>query len=460
MEKILKNVDVGLIRNTNPFMYTEYPHKRYWSKEFGSKEFQTVLKSWHTNGETPPTMLYIHIPFCEQFCWFCTCSMKVTKNYQRIKNYIELLYLEIDLLQDFFIQNGIRFNIREIHLGGGSPTLLREEEFDKLIEKIGSIVDLKNLGEFSIEIDPRKVDKDRMQYYHQKGINRISFGLQDFDLNVQKAINRIQPPELIENLLTPEIRKLFKNGVSFDIICGLPLQTEKSIRETFERIVKISPDRICLNFLHYVPEFAKHQTIMADGCDGRPSQLPDMYERKDLFVEALGILLEGGYIRTGYDHFAKPTDSLSGTMEDRTMHWNALGVTPGVCHDVIGLGTSSISTIGDYYIQNFYEVPSYKGAVMNEVFPVYRGYGLDRDDIIRRDIIRTLRNFFFLDCSDIERRYDIEFKEYFEDELSALADFVKDELVEIRDDTIIITELGHQFANLVCRVFDAYEGLF
>ncbi len=442
--------------NTTGFMYTEYPHKSFWSPEFGEEGFKTALKNVFSRGKTAPLLLYVHIPFCEQLCWFCTCHMLITREYEKVKNYLGWLYREIDLLRAFFEEHSIQPNFREVHLGGGSPTFVDEKDFDELIEKLRSIADIGRLDEFSLEIDPRKVDKDRMRYYRSQGINRISFGVQDFDLEVQKAINRVQPAELIENLITPEIRNRFSHGVNFDLICGLPKQTPETIRKTCERAIQMSPDRICLNYLHYSPQFAPHQQIMWDGRQGRPSQLPDFFERKMIFLEALDVLTKNGYVRTGYDHFAKPTDAVAKAMQEGRMKWNALGVTAGRYSDVIGIGVHSYSTLGESYAQSFYELLDYQEALAKGSFPVFRGHHLSRDDVIRRTVIHTLRNFFFLDFREIEERYDIVFKEYFKEELVTLEEFVKDEIVELADGSITITELGHQFANLVCRDFDKF----
>lgn len=442
--------------NTTGFMYTEYPHKSFWSLEFGDKGFRTALKNVFSKNKETPLLLYVHIPFCEQLCWFCTCHMLITREYDKVKNYLGWLYREIGLFRAFFEEHSITPNFREVHLGGGSPTFVNEKDFDELIERLRSIADLGRLDEFSIEIDPRKVDQNRMRYYRSKGINRISFGVQDFDLEIQKAINRVQPPELIENLLTPEIRGEFENGVNFDLICGLPRQTPETIRKTCERAIQMSPDRICLNYLHYSPQFAPHQQIMLDGRQGRPAQLPDFFERKMIFLEALDVLTKNGYVRTGYDHFAKPTDAVARAMQRGEMKWNALGVTAGRYSDVIGIGVHSYSTLGEYYAQNFYELSDYQAALAKEEFPVYRGHRLNRDDEIRRTVIHTLRNFFFLDFRMIEKEYGIKFREYFEEEIRTLGEFVRDGIVELSEDSLAITELGHQFANLVCRDFDKF----
>jgi len=458
MAVILRDMNPNLLKKYSheTFMYTEYPHKKFWSKEFSEVDFSRALKDLFSVNKDIPLMLYVHIPFCKRQCFYCTCHTMITNDYERIKNYLRLLFLEIDLFKKFFDENSITPNFQEIHIGGGSPTTLYEEEMNLLIEKFRSIVDIESLREFSIEIDPREVNKEKLEYYHSIGINRISIGVQDFDPDVQKAINRVQSPELIENLLIPEIRKYFTKGVNFDIICGLPLQTRVTIKETFERIVKMSPERVCFNYMHYSPKFAEHQNIMFDGRNGRPTKLPNFRERKIIFCEALKILLNNGYLHTGYDHFAKPNDDIAKAMRNKIMHWNALGVTPGTYLDTIGLGLHSYSTMGSYYSQNICELPDYGRAVANDQFPIYRGYKLSKDDLIRRDIIKSLRNFFFLGYCDIEKKYNIEFKKYFKEELDTLIEFARDAILELSDNEIIITELGQQFANLVCRNFDSY----
>ncbi len=220
LENLVKKYD------SSAYMYTEYPHKSFWSEEFGENDYKESLNLLSSHKENDPMMMYVHIPYCTQPCFFCTCHFKVTRDHEKIKNYLKTLSQEIDLLCDFFDKNSINPRFVEMHLGGGSPTILNEEEFDYLIEKTNNLVNIKNLEEFAIEIDPRAVDRERMLYYHQKGINRISFEIQDFDINVQEAINRVQSPELVKDLITPDIRNLFRHGINFDVIYGLPLQTK------------------------------------------------------------------------------------------------------------------------------------------------------------------------------------------------------------------------------------------
>jgi len=434
-------------------MYVEYPHKRNWSHEFTTEDFEEGLLNLFSTGDVP-VLLYVHMPYCQTQCWFCTCHVEITKKYDDVKEYMRHLYREIDLYRHFFDRHHIVPNFKEIHLGGGSPTFIREPEFDEMVEKLGAIADIKNLDEFAIEIDPRRVRNERLVYYARKGINRISFGVQDFDLAVQKAVNRVQPALLTERLLTPEVRALFPNGVNFDIICGLPHQTVESMQRTMETVVELSPDRVCLNYLDYSPDSSRyhpHQSLMP------AHAIPGESLRKLLFVKALDVLEAGGYVRTGYDHFAKPSDDVVRAMYEGKMIWNSLGVTPGRCEDIIGMGVHSYSRLGPrHYAQSMYELSAYVEAVTAGRFPVFRGCKLSQDDIIRRDVIQTLRSYFFIDFHEVEERYGINFKDYFERELASLEEFQQDGIVSRSDSSLTIPQLGHQFANLVCKKFDVY----
>jgi len=452
MSNLLETVDTDLMNKYDIYVfdYIEYPHKSFWSLK-KNEDYKGALRDFFSLEDSPPLVLYVHIPFCEQMCWFCLCHLKITHDYERVKSYMKFLYRELDLLHKFFEENSILPSFKEIHLGGGSPTYLGEPEFIDLKEKLQSIVDFKNLAEFAIEIDPRRVDRDRMKFYRAQGINRISFGVQDFDLEVQKAVNRVQPLELLENLLTTEIRKSF-DSINFDLLCGLPKQNRETIRRTIQKVIELSPDRIALSFMHYFPNHAPHQKLMK-----KDGELPDFRERKLIFHEAIQGLVDSGYVRTGFEHFAKPTDAVAQAVQDKTVQYNSLGATPGRCSYLIGLGEHSYSRVGPYYFQNVYEQSAYEAAVLKGEFPIYRGHQLSEDDVIRRDIIHKLRSLFELDCREIEQKYNIDFEDYFEEEKWVLEEFAKDGMLNLPDNTITITEIGKYFSNLVCRIFDRYS---
>lgn len=439
--------------DTSAFMYVEYPHKSFWSREFSEDDLREGLSDLFVSRRDP-VLLYVHMPYCQKQCLFCTCHVLITSEYERVRAYLDVLYKEIELYRRFFETCGVRPNFREIHLGGGSPTFINEEDFQEMVRRLGTIADVANLDEFSIEIDPRRVNKGRMHFYHRMGINRISFGIQDFDSRVQRAVDRLQPAFLTERLLTPDIRSLFPSGVNFDIICGLPHQTVESIRATMETVVALGPDRVCLNYLDYSPQtvrFAPHQLQMPG------EAIPRGYARKQLFLTAREVLEHSGYLRTGYDHFAKPADAVGKAMKEKKMIWNSLGVTPGRCVDILGIGVHSYSRLGPrFYAQSTYDLGKYERAVASGHFPIFRGQRLSDDDVLRREVIHALRSYFSVVFEDMDRQFGIVFTEYFRDEITSLSGFVQDGLVEISPGLIKITELGQQFANLVCKVFDRY----
>ncbi|MDD5688013.1 MAG: oxygen-independent coproporphyrinogen III oxidase [Elusimicrobia bacterium] len=452
VKKIDVNVITRLVKKYSDLyaMYIEYPHKSFWSDNFKDEEYRNALKNLNILKKDIPLLLYVHIPFCQKQCFYCTCHTFVTNDYGCVKNYLNYLYREIDLLHNIFDKYSITPNFREIHLGGGSPTMLHEEEFNQLLKKLKTIANIKKLSEFAIEIDPRAVTIDMLRYYHSKGINRISFGIQDFDLNVQRSINRIQPQKLVEDLLTSEIREYF-HGINFDIMWGLPRQTKESFKKTINSVIGLSPDRVSLLKLHYAPDIKRHQRLM------NKSDFPGEREKISIFHETIQTLENNGYMRIGLEHFTKPTDDLAKALKDKTLHWNSLGYTVGRYSDIIGLGSGSASTItSEYYFQNVYPLADYETDITKGKFPIYRGYKLNNDDIIRRDVIHNLRTYFSVDFDEIEKRYDIDYQEYFNKEITMLDEFIKDGLLNISEKMIVLTELGKHFTAQVCRVFDKY----
>lgn len=437
------------------YMYVEYPHKSFWSEDFSVADLQGGLAP--LANDSKPLMLYVHFPYCERQCFYCTCHTEINQDYERSRAYLELLFQEMALYQQVFDRAGIDPQFVEVHLGGGSPTLLQEKEFDALVDRLDRLVDVSRLREFAIEVDPRHTTPEKLRYYHSKGINRISLGIQSFDPVVQKAINRIQPRKLVEPLMTQEMRELFGNGINFDILCGLPNQTPERIRHTFEDVVDLAPDRICLNHLHFAPQFSPHQRFMVDGRNGRPTRLPDYIEKRILFREALNLLLQHGYVRTGFDHFARCEDDVAQALENGQMHWNSLGVTAGAYDQVLGVGPHSTSTLTDRYAQNIYGTRDYEKCIQQGQLPVFRGHVLSADDQIRRFVIQTLRNFGQIQFRDFETAFGIGFENYFSPEMDSLCGLVEDGLIEVDAEGLLVTELGWEFVLFICEHFDAYS---
>lgn len=438
------------------FMYTAYPNSRFWSGTMQDKEFREVMVQEFSSNPDIPYLLYIHIPHCHKQCLFCTCEVIIAEKYEEMQHYMTYLYKEIDILRRFFDKIGQRPNIREVHFGGGSPTYLKEKDFDILMATLRTIVDFDRVEECAIEIDPRHVKPGGMRYYAAQGINRISFGIQDFDRDVQHAVDRVQPSILTERLISPELRSLFSHGINFDIICGLPRQSVKTMRQTMYEIVRMAPDRICVNYMHFRPDIFAHQRRMP--------VFPDNRARKEIFRTARDILVSHGYIRLGYDHFAKPTDEVVRAMAHGEMKWNYLGTTAGRYEGTLGIGIHAVSMIGQsYYFQNVYASSGVKRnydrymSLLNErKLPIFHGHRMSEDDLLRRDAIQELRSYFYLDGEKLEKKYGIDFLNYFDREVCILKECVEDGIVEIHEKKIMITELGYEFADAVCSRFDTY----
>ncbi len=449
--KLMEN-ELTLIQkyNTKGSFYTDYPLMGVWTEDFTEEDYKTALKKLFLHKKDTPALLYVHFPYCSKLCYFCQCYVNITTDYAKVKRFLNNLHLEIDLLREFFEEHSITPQFQELHLGGGSPTYIREKEFDELIEKLKTLVNIEKLWEFTIEIDPRSIKPERLQTYAEKGINRISFGIQDFDPQVQDNVNRVHSPEMVAKFLTPELRKPF-DSVNFDLIYGLPGQTRETFRKTMEHVIDLSPDRIALCVLGYRPDIFKHHGAMM-------GELPELEERTLINRDAIAILLENGYERIGLDHFAKRQDDVSKAMNKKQMHRSSLGYTPGRCTDMIPLGPSGAGRITDYYyVQNLYSLQEYEDSVRQGKLPVMRGWKLDEDLLIRRHVMHQIMNYFFVDFCKVEEEFNIAFKEYFDYELGQLSDFIEEGILELDDDKITVTELGKQFSRNICAVFDVLK---
>lgn len=447
----LKNVDEGLVEKYSvscPY-YTSYPTLSEWSGDFTSRDFVAGLNTLCREGGKAPVLLYVHFPFCKRRCYFCICNSVITHSQEKIREFLDSLFREIDLLNEFFEKHSHSPNIKRVHLGGGSPSFMGVEEFGLLVERLETIVDFGGLDEFAVEVDSGTITQEKLACYHEKGVDRISFGIQDFDPEVQKAVNRVHSPELIEDLLPPGIRRRFK-GINFDLLYGLPLQSRESFSNTIEIVKKLSPDRITLLKYAHVPNRRKHQRLI------RESDLPDGFERAGIFAEAVCSLTDGGYEFIGIDHFARPTDSLVAGARDGTLWRSFNGFADGGTHHVIGVGPTSTHGFVDCYAQNDYSLEEYYKRIDDREFPILRGCRLSNDDLIRRDVINTILCYYTLEYSEIEYKYGIDFGEYFRQEIESSDDLIRDGMLDVSDGEIVVTELGRIFMPHICRVFDNY----
>lgn len=449
----IKQTDLLNRINEAGHYYTSYPSLGQWSKDFTHNEYEDALKDFLTGeGKDSPLHIYLHVPFCAKLCWYCICNIVITNDREKIQFFLDYMLREIDLLRDFFERNGLKPNIKEIQFGGGTPSHLDNDQFTQLVDRLNTLVDFKTLDEVTMEIDPRTTTQENLRHFAAKGVSRISFGIQDFDPEVQKAINRVQPPEMIDALLTSEIRALF-SGVNFDLLYGLPLQTQESIRNTIELVKKFHPDRITLLKYAHVPDLRKHMKLIKD------VELPPTDELPVMFVDIVQALLDHGYQWIGLDHFAKSTDDLAKAAEKKTVWRTFNGFTPGRVHNIVGLGPTTTGAFGRYYGQNVYDFSEYYKAIDAGHFPIFRGYKMSDDDVIRRDVIFRLLCDQKVDFAQVGENYGVNGPEYFRGELERLStDFSKDGLVKVANDVVEVTAHGRFLIRSLCKVFDNFVG--
>lgn len=435
------------------FNYSEYPTKDHWEFDFKSEEYKSALVEWLPKNKDKKIFFYVHIPFCEQLCWFCTCSKFITKDYEKVTEYLNYLYKEIDILFDHLKKNNITLNVGTVFFGGGSPTILNKQDLKKLVDKLHGLFDWNNVEFFTVESDPRRVDEERLIYNHEVcGANRISFGMQDLDPEVQRRVNRIQPAKLFEDILTPRVRKMYKE-IAFDFLIGQPGQTTKSIEKSCDEIIRLQPTLVQLSLMAYKPWVAKYQVqMLAEG------PLPDFLERKEMFEVIHKKLKAGGYIRTGFECYSLPDSPMTKAFETGEAHYGASGHQPGGRVNFVAVGSSSMSNLGnDYYVQNFYDLPSYKKALDANRLPSFRGFKLNEDDKIRQHATQQIRSYFKIDFKNFKDQFNIDAQEYFKNEIDYMKEMKNDGLVEFKDDGIFLTEIGQDFTQNIMNVFDKYD---
>lgn len=426
--------------------YTVFPSPGLWSNHFTEKEYLASLSEVLSREPNRPLQLYIHFPYCDRQCFYCQCFQKVSHDVEEHRKMVDHICQEIDLLHEYLASQGITPHYVEVHLGGGSPSHLNHALFQKLIDKIKEVTDIRSLSEFAIEIDPRTVNHDRLRYYHDCGINRISFGVQDINPEVQKAINRIQPIESVAHLL--ELRGLFK-GVNFDLIHGLPKQTRKSLQESLKQIFALSPDRIAFSILGHRPDVFKHNQQIKE------SDLPTWIERARMWEDSLPFFIANGYELIGMDHFAKEDDELNQAKRQRCVYRNLMGYSPGRFEDTIAVGPSGMTQLANYYFGNVYDIKDYYRFIDDKQFPILRGFCLNPDQVMRREIMNLIMLYYFVDYSLIERKYQIDFRKYFSSELKALEKFAIQGILVKNDYGFMIDHsLGYYFLRHVCAIFD------
>ena len=345
-------------------------------------------------------------------------------------------------------ENNITPNVKDIHFGGGTPSHLTVEEIDEIIQNLKKFVSIESLDEFSMEIDPRVVEPKNFEKYVSMGIDRISFGIQDFDPTVQKKINREQPFELIESLMKNNLNKFFK-GVNFDLIYGLPAQSKETFNRTIELTKQLSPERITLIRYAHIPKRVKHMKMIKE------EDLPDTNDLPTMFVNSTKKLIEDGYEWVGIDHFAKKTDQLAIAKRDGRVYRNFGGETPGYTKDIISLGPTSASGFGNYYFQNK-DLTEYRKDINEGKFAVERGHVLSNDDVLRREVNFSLQCNQVIEIDKINSKYNINFEDYFAKEMEQLKRREKEGMLVISDKKIKPTIQGRYIVRSMCQIFDTY----
>jgi len=422
--------------------YTSYPTVPYWSMDtFSLKNWErTIQQSFNESNSEEGLSLYLHLPFCESLCTFCGCHKRITKRHEVESPYIKALLKEWSLYRKLLVGKP---KIKELHLGGGTPTFFSPENLKFLISELLKVSDLADNYEFSFEGHPNNTTELHLQSLFDLGFRRVSFGVQDYNLKVQKAIHRIQPFQNVKNV-TELARKIGYTSVGHDIIFGLPFQTEADVIETINKTEALMPDRIAFYSYAHVP------WIKGNGQRGfNDDDLPSGESKRQQYETGKHLLEKVGYIEIGMDHFALQTDSLYKAMGSETLHRNFMGYTASKTQAMIGLGTSSISDSWYGFAQNVKSIEEYYKLLEADVIPVYRGHILNTEDlIIRKHILNLMCNFKTAWLNDT-----MEFEEL-PDVLIKLKEFEQDGLLEFERKQVTVTEKGKPFIRNICMAFD------
>ena len=423
--------------------YTSYPTAPYFHTGFGEADWAEALTA---PAPDRGLSLYAHIPFCDSLCYYCGCNMVATRDYSKTQPY--LVALEHEMARTAQLVDSKRV-AHQLHWGGGTPTYLNPDDIRRLMAMMRKYFTLAPDAEISCEVDPRELTFEHLAALREVGFNRLSFGVQDMDPNVQQAVNRIQSEFLIRQVLDWS-RELGFSSINLDLIVGLPKQTVDSFRRTLERVSMWAPDRLAVFAYAHVPWLKKHQNLINE------ADLPDSATRFGLQQAVNEMLGAAGYVNIGLDHFARPEDELVRAQQNKTLWRNFQGYTTHKDSDILAFGVSSISQTADVYMQNDKNLKRYQDRVAETGLAVERGYKLTRDDQIRRDAITRVMCDLELDYTAFGREWNIAFTDYFADALADLHPLADDGLVNIAPDRISVTPAGRLFLRNIGMCFDRY----
>ena len=428
--------------------YTSYPTAVQFHDAFGPDEYRRAAADSNASGH--PLSLYFHIPFCDTVCFYCACNKIATKDRTKAQPYLDRVYRELAMQAALF--DGDR-RVDQLHWGGGTPTFISDAQMRELMAVTRSHFPFADddTGEYSIEVDPREADADTVALLRDIGFNRLSLGVQDFDADVQRAVNRIQTEAETFTVMDAARAEGFRS-VSVDLIYGLPFQSVKSFRRTLERILEASPDRLSVfNYAHLPERFKPQRRINAE-------ELPAPAEKLDILQMTGEVLAAAGYVYIGMDHFARPDDELAVAQRNGTLYRNFQGYSTHADCDLLGFGVTSIGMVGPTYAQNARTLEEYYDRIDRGELAVFRGLALSRDDLLRRDVITRLICHFTLDFASVNARWEIDFRQYFDSELQALEALAADGLVALGTGGIDVLPKGRLLIRNICMNFDTYLG--
>ena len=428
--------------------YTSYPTALQFHEGFDAEAYRRFVQSSNDDLIPRPLSLYVHLPFCKELCYYCACNKKVTRNQQRAETYLQYLDKEIQLQGELFDSDR---QVIQLHFGGGTPTYYDDVQLRHIVEQLSRnfLLSRSDSREFSIEIDPRTVDHERVANLADIGFNRVSMGVQDFDPAVQKAVNRIQNEGKTLRLIEAAREHGF-NSVSVDLIYGLPLQTPKSFERTIDSVLSVRPDRLSVyNYAHLPHLFRAQRMIDSD-------QVPLPETRLQLLDSTIRKLVEAGYVYIGMDHFALPDDELSLAMKNGTLQRNFQGYSTCRQTDLVGMGVSSIGKVGNSFVQNHKDIRDWQAVLEKGELPVWRGLGLSGEDRLRREVISAIMCQGFVNFSDFEERFGIDFNNHFALELESLKPLEEDGLVELSEQSFEVTQVGLLLLRVIGMKFDEY----
>jgi oxygen-independent coproporphyrinogen III oxidase len=427
--------------------YTSYPTADRFVEAFDAGDYAQALRQRRSAGARAlPLSLYVHVPFCESLCYFCACNKIVTRHHERARDYIDYLAREVELQT---AQLGRGAPVSQLHLGGGSPTFLDDAQLARLMGILHAAFAFTPDCERSIEIDPRTVDAGRLANLAALGFNRLSFGVQDFDPEVQKAIHRIQPAAQVFELMAAA-RSLGFKSVNVDLIYGLPLQTTESFERTLAQVRELRPDRIALYAYAHLPDRFKAQRRI------HVEQLPEAADKLQMLSRSIAALTAAGYDYIGMDHFALPHDALAVARRQGRLHRNFQGYSTHPDGDIVALGVSAIGSVGATYSQNAKTLEEYYDHLDQHRLPVVRGLALTRDDLLRRSVIMALMCQGHLDFEALGQAHLVDFRDHFATEFAALGALIANGFVHLSDHALEVTPTGWFFVRAIAMVFDRY----